>query len=98
LSTSFIFCQVAWIAFVEAIRNSSESESEVCPYDDSVGTFFASVCAPGSKNRILGSENTDHLKNLCALCSEAYGGSSNSGCKWSVWRINYSNKINQNIY
>lgn len=66
---------------MEAIGNSSESESKVCPYDDSMGTFFTSVCAPGSKNQLLGSEDSDHFGDLCALCSDAYSDSSNSGCK-----------------
>uniref|UniRef100_A0A1V1FVP3 Transferrin n=1 Tax=Reticulitermes speratus TaxID=60591 RepID=A0A1V1FVP3_9NEOP len=68
------FAGLAWIAFVEAIRNSSESESKVCPYDDSAGTFFASICAPGSKDLLRGSEDID----LCALCHEAYANSDNS--------------------
>jgi hypothetical protein len=59
---------------VEAIRNSSESESEVCPYDNSTGTFFASVCAPGSKDLLHGSENG----HLCDLCHKAYANISNS--------------------
>ncbi|XP_021919269.1 transferrin-like isoform X3 [Zootermopsis nevadensis] len=66
------FAGLAWVAFVEAIRNSSDSESKVCPYDESMGTFFASVCAPGSKNQLHSSVDTD----LCALCKEASSGSS----------------------
>jgi len=62
------FAGLAWIAFVEAIRNSSEPESEVCPYDNSAGTFFASICAPGSKDLLYGSEDS----HFCDLCHEAY--------------------------
>jgi hypothetical protein len=62
------FLSTAWIAFVEAIRNSSEPESEVCPYDDSAGTFFASICAPGSKDLLYGSEDS----HFCDLCHVAY--------------------------
>jgi hypothetical protein len=71
----------AWIAFLEAIRNSSVPESEVCPYDDSLGTFFKSVCAPGYKNRINGSQGTGHLKDMCSLCNEVHGKNDNSNCK-----------------
>jgi len=67
------FLSTAWIAFVEAIRNSSEPESKVCPYDDSAGTFFASICAPGSKDLLYGSEDG----HLCDLCREAYANISN---------------------
>lgn len=73
----FLF-STAWIAFMEAIRNSPESESKVCPYDSSAGTFFASVCAPGSKDLLHGSEGID----LCAVCHEAYANSDNNNCKW----------------
>ena len=62
---------------MEAIRNLSESESEVCPYDNSTGSFFASICAPGSKNLLHGSEGN----GLCALCYEAYANSDNSDGK-----------------
>ena len=72
------FLSTAWIAFVEAIRNLSEPESKVCPYDDSALTFFASVCAPGSKDLLYGSEGS----HLCDLCHEAYASIS----KWSNWK------------
>lgn len=68
LVVMLFFLSTAWIAFVEAIRNSPQSESEVCPYDNSTGTFFASICAPGSKDLLNGSEDS----HLCDLCNEAY--------------------------
>lgn len=72
------FGGLAWIAFLEAIRDSSVPESKVCPYDDSMGTFFKSVCAPGYKNLINGSRDTGHFKDLCSLCNEVHGRNDNS--------------------
>ncbi|XP_023702875.1 transferrin isoform X2 [Cryptotermes secundus] len=72
------FGGLAWIACLEAIRNSSVPESEVCPYDDSMGTFFKSVCAPGYKNRITGPRDTGDFRDLCSLCSEVGGKNDNN--------------------